>query len=71
LGLEKTGKRRDARCSPDPNHICASLRAAAGLLCGHCMGGKGCSFLGQVLAGPFVTPDGCCYDVTGDGVPNP
>jgi hypothetical protein len=58
--------------APDPDARCAPAgKEAEFLLCDDCGGGKGCSFFGLVVQGPFVQDGACCYEVTGDCVPNP
>lgn len=62
----------ETRCyQPGPGEGCASPADAGFALCSFCMGGKGCSFIGEILDGPWLAPDGCCYLVVGDCVPNP
>lgn len=48
--------------APAPMEDCAAVGAAPFHICPKC---KGCVFIGTVLDGPFVTPEGCCYSVVG------
>lgn len=62
----------ETKCyQPGPGEPCAGQDEAGFALCSFCMGGKGCSFIGEILDGPWLAPDGCCYLVVGDCVPNP
>jgi hypothetical protein len=55
---------------PDPGVPCAPAgEEAEPLLCA--CSGKGCTFFGVVVQGPFIENGSCCYLVTGDCVPNP
>lgn len=54
-----------------PDEPCVTIEQAPWEICNGCGGGKGCTFIGDVLDGPFVTPDGCCYSVIGECAPNP
>jgi len=54
----------------DPSLPCPTVEEAPGHLCTPCPG-KGCSFIGQVLGRGVFQNGSCCYEVTGDCVPNP
>ncbi len=57
---------------PEVGEACAGPLRAPYALCAGCGGGKGCSFFGQVVEGPFPGAAGeCCYMVIGECVPNP
>lgn len=62
----------ETKCyQPGPGEPCAGQDEAGFALCSFCMGGKGCTFIGEILDGPWLAPDGCCYLVVGDCIPNP
>jgi hypothetical protein len=71
-GTTSSGGEVHTMCyKPDPGAACADARTAPWPLCQDCQSGKGCTFFGEIVSGPIFGDGMCCYEVTGDCVPNP